>query len=52
LRNPLKHLQQTTYLPYPIYFLSSLPIIYFTFLIATAVADYSKDRVEGETPYI
>ena len=46
------HLQQTTYLSYSIYFLSPLPIVLFTFLVATAVADYLNDRVEGETPYI
>jgi len=47
-----KNVRQTAYLSYPIYFLSLLPIILFIFLVATAVAYYSKDRVEGETPYI
>ena len=47
-----KHFQQTTYLSYPIYFLSLLLIILFIFLVATVVADYSKDRVKWETLYI
>ena len=38
----LEHLKQITYVSYPIYFLSSSPIIIFTFMVASVVADYSK----------
>jgi len=48
----LEHLQYTTYFSYPIFSLSPLSITLFIFFIAAAVADYSKDRVERETPYI
>ena len=34
------------FLSYSIYFLSSLSIILFIFFIATAVADYSKNRIK------
>ena len=39
--------KQITYLLFSIYFLSTLPIILFTFLVASVVADYSKDKVDG-----
>ena len=36
--------------PNSIYFLPPSTIIPFRFFVASAVADYSKDRVEGGTP--
>jgi hypothetical protein len=46
----LEHLQQITHLSYPIYFLSPLLIPYFVFLVVSAIAYYSMDRVEGAIP--
>ena len=45
-------ISNTLLMSHILYILSPLPIIFFIFMVASAVVDYLKHRVEGGTLYL